>query len=128
MGLAFATVGDRVPGTVNTGAVTLGFTVATAIPVGGKITLVLPMNYFSAVDSSKLNTLSPGGATCTCTLTKAAGAAVTDAVTCTSAGAVVAAGAQTLTLIAGAVTTGVPQAASTFQVWTSTDRALATAP
>jgi hypothetical protein len=127
VGLAFATANDRVPGTVNTGPVTLGFTVATPIPVGGKITLVLPINYFSAVDPSALNHLSSPGATCLCALTKAAGAALTDAVTCTTAGAVVQAGAQTLTLIAGAVTTGAPQAAGALQVSTSTDRELANA-
>ena len=35
VGIAFTTSGDKVPGTVSTGNVTLGFTVATAIPVGG---------------------------------------------------------------------------------------------
>ena len=98
--LAFAADGDRVPGTLNTDNVTLGFTVATPIPVGGTIVLALPVSYFSAVDSGKVNTVHPAGATCTCTLAKATGAAVADVVTCTTAGAAVAVGAQILTLIA----------------------------
>jgi hypothetical protein len=114
--VAFTTPGDEVPFTENAGSVTLDFTVATAIPVGGKITLALPVNYFSAVDPSQVNTLSSDGATCTCELTKATGDATTDIVTCTTAGAVVAAGSHTLTLIKGAVTTGVLEAASTTRI------------
>jgi len=115
--IAFATSTDKVPGTVNAGAVTLGFTVINVVPIGGQIVVSLPLNYFSAVDVSKINTLTTTGSTCTCVLAKAA-TSTTDTVTCTVAGASVAAVAQTLTFIAGSVTAGNPQAASTFTVRT----------
>ena len=38
-----------------------GFTSATAVPVGGNITLALPPNYFTAVESTKANKLAGGG-------------------------------------------------------------------
>jgi hypothetical protein len=53
VGLAFASAGDRVPGTVNSGNVTLGFTVATPIPVGGSIVFLFPYLYFSFFNSSQ---------------------------------------------------------------------------
>lgn len=115
--IAFATSTDKVPGTVNAGVVTLGFTVINVVPIGGQIVVSLPLNYFSAVDVSKINTLTTTGSTCTCVLAKAA-TSTTDTVTCTVAGASVAAVAQTLTFIAGSVTAGNPQAASTFTVRT----------
>lgn len=115
--ISFNTADDKVPGTVNAGTVTLGFTVINVVPIGGQIVVSLPLNYFSAVDVSKINTLATTGSTCTCVLAKAA-TSTTDTVTCTVAGASVAAVAQTLTFIAGSVTAGNPQAASTFTVRT----------
>jgi len=115
--ISFTTAADKVPGTVNAGTVTLGFTVINVVPIGGQIVVSLPLNYFSAVDISKINTLTTTGSTCTCVLAKAA-TSTTDTVTCTVAGASVAAVAQTLTFIVGSVTTGNPQAASTFTVRT----------
>lgn len=115
--LTFVTATDKVPGTVNTGGVTLGFTVINVVPIGGAIVVVLPLNYFSAVDSTKINTLTTTGSTCTCTLHKAV-TATRDALNCTVAGAAVTAVAQTLTLIAGSVTTGLPQAAGIFMMRT----------
>jgi len=119
--LAFTTAANNVPGTLNTDTVTVGFTAATAVPIGGTVSLILPLNYFTAVDSSKVGTFTTTKATCTCKLTKAT-TATTDTVTCTVAGAAVAAVAQTLTLIAGTVTVGGPMAsANTFSMQTSTD-------
>jgi len=117
VGIAFTTAADKVPGTVNAGTVTLGFTVINVVPIGGQIVVSLPLNYFSAVDATKINTLTTTGSTCKCVLAKAA-TATTDTVTCTVAGASVAAVAQTLTFIAGSVTAGSPQVASTFTVRT----------
>jgi len=118
--IAFATAADKVPGTVNAGAVTLGFTVINAVPIGGAIVVSLPLNYFSAVDATKVNTLTTTSSTCKCVLAKAV-TTTTDTVTCTVAGAPVAAVAQTLTFIAGSVTSGSPQAASTFTAHTLSD-------
>jgi len=139
VGIIFGNAVDRIPSAVNTGAISLGFTTATALPVGRFITIALPAGYFSAADNTKANTFTTGGAasttTASCTLTagvagtKVLGFDGADSLICTTATAVLAAGAQVLTLIAGAVTTGaLPQAASTFNVATSGDRQLATGP
>jgi hypothetical protein len=118
--IAFTTAGDKAPGAVNAGTVTLGFTVINVVPIGGQIVVSLPLNYFSAVDASKINTLTTTGSTCKCVLAKAA-TTTTDTVTCTVAGASVAAVAQTLTFIVGSVTAGDAQVASTFTVRTHSD-------
>jgi len=131
--IAFATTGNRVPGTLNTDSVTLGFTTVNAVPIGGKITIALPSKYFSAVDSSKANTLTGTGLTATCVLTPGVtgtsvlGIASADTVICTTAGAQVAATtAITFTFVAGAVTTGSPQGPAAFNVATSMDQQMAT--
>jgi hypothetical protein len=130
---------DKVPGTLNTGNVTVGFTTATALPIGKVITIALPAGYFSAADASKVNTFKTAGAntavTATCVYTASTDSKVAvlgimgaDKVLCTTAGAILAAGVQEISLIAGAVTTGTPQAAAMYQVATSVDLELATAP
>jgi hypothetical protein len=116
--VAFTTAADKVPGTVNTGTITLGFKTATAVPVGGKIVLFLPIAYFSAVNTSAPNTLT-GGATAYCVLTAAVGTETADKIVCTTSTAVVPVGATTLTLIARAVTTGLPQDAAPFNAHTT---------
>jgi hypothetical protein len=84
VGIAFTTPGDKLPGTVNTGNVTLGFTVATAIPVAGKITLAFPVSYFTQVNSSSINSLSTAGFQlyCRCSLSKAFGLGTYDTIIC----------------------------------------------
>jgi len=124
--MAFAVATDKYPNTVNTGAVTLGFTVATALPVGGQVTFTVPKGYFTNVDSSKVNTFTGTSATCKCVGSSAG--ADNDAMTCTVAGAGLAVGATTLSMAVGALTTGAPTAARTYNVQTSTDRALSSAP
>jgi hypothetical protein len=123
---------------VNTGAVTIGFTTATAIPVAGTITIALPTGYFSAADVGKLNTFKTVGVssvTTTATCVYTAGAATTAVLgmmgatklVCTTATAALVAGVQEISLIAGAVTTGTPQAAATYTVATSSDMQLSAA-
>jgi hypothetical protein len=84
VGIAFTTPGDKVPGTVSTGNVTLGFTAATAIPVGGRITVSLPVDYFLHVNSAFVSSLSSAGFHfyCRCSLTKASGVGTFDAIVC----------------------------------------------
>ena len=123
--MAFAVAADKYPNTVNTGAVTLGFTIATALPVGGQVTFTVPKGYFTNVDSTKVNTFTGTSATCKCV---GSAGTTTDAMTCTVAGAGLAVGATTLSMSVGALTTGAPTAASTYNVQTTTDRQLANAP
>jgi hypothetical protein len=123
--MAFAVSTDKYPNTVNTGAVTFGFTVATSVPVGGQVTVTVPKGYFTNVDSSKVNTFTGTSATCRCVGTVSATNSV---MTCTVAQAALAVGAATLSMAAGALTTGEPQAASNYNVQTTTDRALTVAP
>ena len=123
--MAFAVAADKYPNTVNTGAVTLGFTVVTALPVGGQVTFTVPKGYFTNVDSSKVNTFTGTSATCKCV---GSAGTTTDAMTCTVAGAGLAVGATTLSMAVGALTTGAPTAASTYNVQTTTDRSLSSAP
>jgi hypothetical protein len=121
---------------LNTGVVKIGFTTATAIPIGGKITIALPAGYFSAAHAV-VNTFKTAGVatTVTATCVYSAGVATTavlgimgaDKLICTTATAILAAGVQEISLIAGAVTTGSPQAASTYQVATSQDMQLSAA-
>jgi hypothetical protein len=113
--IAFTTAANQVPGTRNTGSVTLGFKTATVVPVGGAIVLNVPRNYFSAVNTTAVNLLT-SGVTATCVLTVGT---TTDKVVCTTSTAVLPAGATTLTFTSGAVTTGLPQAASTFNAYTT---------
>ena len=124
--MIFAAPADRVPFTVNTGAVTVGFTMVNAVQVGGSVVLTLPAGYFTAVDATKSNTFTTTGATASCTLSKLT-TTTTDTVTCTVAGAALAAGAQILTFVAGAVTTGGPTAAATCNIATTSDQQLTTA-
>jgi len=128
---------DKVPGTLSTGPVKIGFTTATAIPIAGTITIALPAGYFSATDATKDNTVKTAGAgatTAKCVHTPAVattavlGMMGAEKLVCTTAGAILAAGVQELTFLTGAVTTGTPQAAATYQVATSQDLQLATAP
>jgi hypothetical protein len=71
------------------------------------------------VDATKNSTIT-GSVKANCKLTAATGSQTADVVTCTTIDAIIAAGATTLTLGAGAVTAGSPQGASTFQVHTTT--------
>jgi len=125
--MSFAVAADKVPFTLSSGAVTVGFTMVNAVQVGGSVVLTLPAGYFTTVDATKSNTFTTTGATASCALSKLT-TSTTDTITCTVAGAALAAGAQTLTLVAGAVTTGKPTAAATYNVATSSDQQLATAP
>jgi hypothetical protein len=122
--MAFAVAGDKAPNTVNTGAVTVGFTTANAVPINGQITLTVPKGYFSNVDSTKVNTFTGTSSTCKCVLS--AGTATTDVLTCTVAGAPLVVGAVTLSIAAGALTTGAPCVAGTYNVQTTVDRAFTT--
>ena len=65
--ISFVNAADRIPSAVNTGAITLGFTTATALPIGKKITIALPAGYLSAADTTKANTFTTGGAASTAT-------------------------------------------------------------
>ena len=71
--MAFTNSDDKVPGkfTSNNATITLGFTVITAIPIGGKITITLPQRYFTAVDGTKDNTVG-ASATAKCALANVA--------------------------------------------------------
>jgi len=136
----FVNAADKVPGTLNTGVIKIGFTTATAVPhTTGKITIALPAGYFSVADNTKANTFTTAGAasaaTAKCALTSGSAATAVlgimgaDRLVCTlEAANALAAGAQVMSLIAGAVTTGAPQAAATYNVATSQDLQLATAP
>jgi hypothetical protein len=127
--LFFTTPADQIPGTLNTGTVTFGFTTAAdgnslgkAIAVGGKITLLVPRGYFASVDSTKVATVSVSGCTALCVLSKAAGVDASDKVICTTIGVVIPIStAVVVTLIAGTVTTGVPVPPAKYQVSTSQD-------
>jgi hypothetical protein len=113
---------DKLPNRVNTVAIAAGFTVATPVPIGGRITLTFPKAYLSAVSSSSINTFA-GKTTATCVLNAATGTGTKDTVVCTNAVEVLAAAAQTLTFIIGSITFGLlPQGAGTYTVSSSTDR------
>jgi len=133
----FATASDIMEGTVNTGAITVGFKTSAALIVSNKITLALPANYFTAADNTKIITFDTtvstpttsaiSAATATCAYSAGTSTVAVlgvmggDRLVCTVATATLAAGAQVMTLIAGSVTVGPPQAAGTFNVGTSTD-------
>jgi len=57
--LAFTQDNDRIPGRVasNNNTITFEFKSVSGVPVGGKITVVLPKGYVSKVDSTKDNTV-----------------------------------------------------------------------
>jgi len=123
--MSFTTATNKHPFTLSTDTVTLGFTAATAITIGGKVIISVPRGDFSKVDESKSNTLTTSNAVCTCALTQATGVSTQDTITCTTSGAIVAASvAQTLTFVAGAITTGAATTAGTFDIATSVDRKL----
>ena len=67
VGTSFVVASNAAPATLSTGASTRGFTTATALPVGKKITIALPAGYFSAADTTKANTFTTGGAASTAT-------------------------------------------------------------
>jgi hypothetical protein len=131
----FSTASDIMEGTVNTGAITVGFKTSAALIVSNKITLALPSNYFTAADNTKVNTFvttvstptTSSLATATCVYTAGSstvsvlGVMGGDKLVCTVATATLAVGAQVLTLIPGSVTVGPPQAAGTFNLATSAD-------
>jgi len=118
--LSIATA-DKAPNTPNAGAVTIGFTTATALSVGGQVTITVPKGYFSNVDSTKVITFTGTSATCTCVAATSTQKGK-DAIVCTLAGAGLAPGAVTLSMAAGTLTTGAPTAAGFYNVATSTDR------
>jgi hypothetical protein len=121
--LAFTTSTNLNCHTVSTGTITLGFNTSTAVPTGGKIVITVPFMYFSAADSTKVNTFSTGGvaSSTTATCVGAVGtAAAGSTLTCTTSAAILGVGYQVMTLIAGAVTTGNAQAAGLYDVTTTT--------
>ncbi len=95
--------------------ITLGWTCITPVPIGVKIVITLPFNYFSDADPSKINTFTTtnGGATVTspasasCVFAPGSDAAGST-LTCTikSGSGNLAAGVQLMTLIQGAATAG----------------------
>jgi hypothetical protein len=134
----FSTASDIMEGTLNTGAITVGFKTSAALIVSNKITLALPGNYFIGADNSKIVTFDTtvntpttsaiSTATATCDYIPAVSSTVAvlgvmggDKLVCTVATATLAAGTQVMTLIAGTLTVGPPQAAGTFNVGTSSD-------
>jgi hypothetical protein len=106
-------------GRLSTGAITLGWTFVTPVPIRGKIIITLPFNYFSAADPSKINTFPhqrwPGAtvtspATTSCVFTPGTAAAGCT-LTCTikSGSGNLAAGAQVISLVIDAVATSSAQ-------------------
>jgi len=131
----FATDTDKIEGTINTGAITVGFKTSAPLIVSNKITLVLPANYFTAADNTKINTFvttvgkptTSSTSTATCAYTAGSsnidvlGVMGGDRLICTIATATLLAGDQVMTLVPGSVTIGPPQAAATFNIATSSD-------
>ncbi len=98
---------DRWPGIVNTVAITTLFNTVTAVPSGGKVTILLPTAYFAKVDESKANTLTDvPTTTATCALVQATGVATQDSNVCTTSGVLNAGGTQILTFAVETITTG----------------------
>jgi hypothetical protein len=120
--MSFAKASDQVPGAINTGNIYFQFNLATPLPIGAQIVLMLPANYFSAVDATKESSVCCSS-TIKCVLR--AGAAVIyntviDTLTCTTTTGSLPAGRAILTLLVGTATTGLPQAAAKFNVYTTT--------
>jgi hypothetical protein len=114
--LAFANAQDAIPGRMNSGAVTLGATLANSVPIGGQFLLTFPSNYFTAVNPLSVVTLTKGTRrsllqTSTLSCVRTAGTPV-DQITCTLAGAASGTGAVVLTFPAGSLTTGLPTSTS----------------
>jgi hypothetical protein len=127
--LSFANPLDKYPRSVSTGAVTGGFTVATALSVGGSVTFYFPKRYFIAIDTTKSNTFSGASTTFTCgALVKGTASDAWDRFSCTIAGAPLAVGAQAFNFAAGFVITGAPTAAGTYKVETTVDSSMVVLP
>jgi len=114
--LAFANAQDQIPGRVNTGAISLGATLANSVPIGGQFLLTFPSNYFAAVNPASVVTLTKGTRrsllqTSTLSCVRVAGNP-NDQITCTLAGAASGTGAVVLTFPAGSLTTGLPTSTS----------------
>jgi hypothetical protein len=140
--VAFSVAADKTPLKTTTGTFTVGFTTATEVPIGGFITIALPMGYIGTVDTStgakKLtanngaNAIASFLATCVRTGatvgTAVLGIASADQIVCTTEGAAIpAASVTSLIFPAGSFKVGLPQAAATYNVQTSVDLPLATA-
>jgi hypothetical protein len=120
--MSFASASDRAPGSINSGNIYFQFNLQSPVPIGGQIVLVLPPNYFSAVDSTKAASVCCSS-TIKCVLR--AGSEVlanspADSLTCTTTTGSLPAGRAILTLFVGTVTIGQPQAAAKFDVYTTT--------
>jgi len=120
--LAFANSVDKYPRTWSTGAVTGGFTAATALPVGGAVHFYFPKGYFDAIDTSKVNTFTGGSTTFTCgSLNKGSASDAWDRFSCVIAGSALSVGSQVFSFTAGFVKTGAPSPSSSFKVETTVD-------
>jgi len=122
--LAFSNPADGVPGRTNVGKITLGFTSANSLAIGSLVIMKFPKFYFTRVDPKAANTLTDSAApskaiahinsvvgtritsSLSCVLTPAVAPATQDTLTCTTGGSASGTGAQTVTLVPGAVTTG----------------------
>ncbi len=120
---AFTVAADLMQATVNSASISLSFVTATFLPVGSRIVVSVPYMYFSAADSSKAITFTTAGAaslaTARCVFVVGS-AAAGSTVTCTTETAALAPGAQLMTFVAGAVTTGISQPPGIYNVMTTT--------
>ena len=136
--IVFDSALDRAADATNTGAIRFGFTTSSAVAVTGRVSIALPSGYFVLVDSGVSNTFATDGAASAavakCALTAGVSSVAVlgimgaDLLMCTIEVAALSAGAQVMSLVAGAVKTGAPQAAATYNVATSVDRRLQAGP
>jgi hypothetical protein len=115
---------DAKVGTLSTtGAITLGWTSATPVPIGGKIIITLPFTYFRTADPSIDNAFGSTSTKANCAFAPGA-AAAGSTLTWTTIISILAAGVQVMNLIQGAVTAGIAQVAGTFNVFSTTSSRL----
>jgi len=129
--LAFANPKDQIPGSVNSGSISLGATLANSVPIGGQFLLTFPSNYFTNVNPTSVVALTKGTRrsllqTSTLSCVRTAGTP-TDQITCTLAGAASGTGAVLITFPAGSLTTGLPAAGGGFNLATANPPAAAAA-
>jgi len=129
--LAFANPKDQIPGSVNSGSISLGATLANSVPIGGQFLLTFPSNYFTNVNPNSVVALTKGTRrsllqTSTLSCVRTAGTP-TDQITCTLAGAASGTGAVVITFPAGSLTTGLPAAGGGFNLATANPPAAAAA-
>ena len=125
-------VADRVAHQVTSGAVSIVFTPASAVPSGGTITIATPLNYFAARSAG-----APASGSSISCASACSGVSVGDvtfanvgasgALTVVVSGGSTTASAITVTLGAGTLTTGSPQASTSGGITVSPSKDYASA-